>query len=93
MVLAVLISAAFFMAGIGAYYLVKGRALPFARRSVSIAVLAGGLGVGYRPVGTHEGHSPSGEMHPGVALIAEPHDFQVASDKVLCDAERPVCTT
>jgi cytochrome d ubiquinol oxidase subunit I len=40
MVLAVLISASFFVAGIGAYYLVKGRAKPFARRTVSI-----GLGV------------------------------------------------
>jgi cytochrome bd ubiquinol oxidase subunit I len=40
MVVAVLISAAFVVAGIGAYYLVKGRALPFARRTVSI-----GLGV------------------------------------------------
>ncbi|TCC16864.1 cytochrome ubiquinol oxidase subunit I [Kribbella speibonae] len=38
MVLAVLISAAFFVAGIGAYYLVKGRALAFARRSVSLAL-------------------------------------------------------
>jgi len=38
MVAAVLISACFFVAGIGAYYLVKGRALPFARRSVSIAL-------------------------------------------------------
>jgi cytochrome bd ubiquinol oxidase subunit I len=38
MVVAVLISASFFVAGIGAYYLVKGRALPFARRSVSIAL-------------------------------------------------------
>jgi cytochrome bd ubiquinol oxidase subunit I len=38
MVVAVLISASFFIAGIGAYYLVKGRALPFARRSVSIAL-------------------------------------------------------
>jgi len=37
---AVLIAAAFLIVGIGAYYLVKGRALPFARRSVSI-----GLGV------------------------------------------------
>jgi len=37
---AVLISAAFFVAGIGAWYLVKGSALPFARRSVSI-----GLGI------------------------------------------------
>jgi cytochrome d ubiquinol oxidase subunit I len=40
MVLAVLISASFFVAGIGAHYLVKGRAKPFARRTVSI-----GLGV------------------------------------------------
>ena len=40
MLAAVLISAAFFVAGLGAWYLVKGRALPFARRSVSI-----GLGV------------------------------------------------
>ncbi len=38
MVAAVLISASFFVAGIGAYYLVKGRTLPFARRSVSIAL-------------------------------------------------------
>jgi cytochrome bd ubiquinol oxidase subunit I len=36
----VLISASFFTAGIGAYYLVKSRALPLARRSVSV-----GLGV------------------------------------------------
>jgi cytochrome bd ubiquinol oxidase subunit I len=40
MVIAVLISAAFFVAGIGAWYLVKGRARAFARHSVSI-----GLGV------------------------------------------------
>lgn len=40
MVLAVLISASLFVAGIGAWYLTKGRALAFARRSVSI-----GLGV------------------------------------------------
>ena len=40
MVGAVLVSAGFFVAGLGAYYLVKGRALPFARRSVSV-----GLGV------------------------------------------------
>jgi cytochrome bd ubiquinol oxidase subunit I len=38
MVIAVVVSASFFVAGIGAYYLVKGRALPFARRSVSIAL-------------------------------------------------------
>jgi cytochrome d ubiquinol oxidase subunit I len=40
MLAAVLVSASFFVAGIGAWYLVKGRALPFARRSVSI-----GLGI------------------------------------------------
>jgi cytochrome d ubiquinol oxidase subunit I len=40
MLAAVLISAAFFITGIGAHYLVKGRALPFARRTVSI-----GLGI------------------------------------------------
>jgi cytochrome d ubiquinol oxidase subunit I len=40
MVIAVFVSAAFLVAAIGAYYLVKQRALPFARRSVSI-----GLGV------------------------------------------------
>jgi len=40
MLAAVLISAGFFVAGIGAWYLVKGRARPFARRSVSI-----GLGI------------------------------------------------
>ncbi|MDH6436258.1 cytochrome d ubiquinol oxidase subunit I [Streptomyces sp. SAI-144] len=38
MLAAVMISASFFVAGIGAYYLVKGRALAFARRSVSIAL-------------------------------------------------------
>ena len=37
---AVMISAGFFTAGVGAWYLVNGRALPFARRSVSI-----GLGI------------------------------------------------
>lgn len=35
---AVMISASFFVAGIGAWYLVKGRALPFARQSVSIGL-------------------------------------------------------
>ena len=40
MLTAVFIASAFFVAGIGAWYLVKGRVLPFARRSVSI-----GLGI------------------------------------------------
>src|SRR5260370_36081546 len=35
---AVLISASLFRAGIGAWYLVKGRALPFGRYSVSIGL-------------------------------------------------------
>lgn len=38
MVLAVLVSASFFIAGIGAYYLVKGRAKSFARCTVSIGL-------------------------------------------------------
>ena len=38
MLVGVLVSASFFVAGIGAYYLVKGRALRFARRSVSVAL-------------------------------------------------------
>jgi cytochrome d ubiquinol oxidase subunit I len=38
MLVAVLISASFFVAGIGAYYLVKGREVRFARRSVSVAL-------------------------------------------------------
>jgi cytochrome d ubiquinol oxidase subunit I len=38
MVVAVLISSSFLVAGLGAWYLVNGRALPFARCSVSIAL-------------------------------------------------------
>ena len=38
MVAAVLISASFFIAGIGAYYLVKNRSSGFAKRSLSIAL-------------------------------------------------------
>jgi len=38
MLVAVLISSAFFVTGIGAWYLVKGRQLPFARRTVSIGL-------------------------------------------------------
>jgi cytochrome d ubiquinol oxidase subunit I len=38
MVLAVLISAGWLIAGIGAYYLLKGRAVPFARRTLSLAL-------------------------------------------------------
>ena len=38
MLVAVLISASFFVAGIGAYYLIKGKEVRFARRSVSVAL-------------------------------------------------------
>ncbi len=61
MVLAVLISAAFFVAGIGAYYLVKGRALPFARRSVSIALGVAALLV---PVQIFVGDHTAGAVLP-----------------------------
>ncbi|HEX4430831.1 MAG TPA: cytochrome ubiquinol oxidase subunit I [Frankiaceae bacterium] len=40
MALAVLISASWFIAGIGAYYLLKHRALQFARKTMSIGLLA-----------------------------------------------------
>ncbi len=40
---AVFISASFFVAGIGAYYLVKRRAMAFARRSVSLALGVGAI--------------------------------------------------
>ncbi|MFG1815452.1 cytochrome ubiquinol oxidase subunit I [Kribbella sp. NPDC049174] len=61
MVLAVLISAAFFVAGIGAYYLVKGRALPFARRSVSIAL---GIAAMLVPVQIFVGDHTAGAVLP-----------------------------
>jgi cytochrome d ubiquinol oxidase subunit I len=61
MVLAVLISAAFFVAGIGAYYLVKQRALPFARRSVSIAL---GVAAMLVPVQIFVGDHTAGAVLP-----------------------------
>jgi cytochrome d ubiquinol oxidase subunit I len=61
MVLAVFISAAFFVAAIGAYYLVKQRALPFARRCVSI-----GLGVAaiLVPIQVYVGDTVAGVVLP-----------------------------
>jgi cytochrome d ubiquinol oxidase subunit I len=61
MLLAVLISASFFVAGIGAHYLVMGRALSFARRSVSI-----GLGVAalLMPVQIFVGDHTAGAVLP-----------------------------
>ncbi|MFI7067200.1 cytochrome ubiquinol oxidase subunit I [Kribbella sp. NPDC050124] len=61
MVLAVLISAAFFVAGIGAYYLVKGRASAFARRSVSIAL---GVATLLVPVQVFVGDHTAGAVLP-----------------------------
>jgi cytochrome d ubiquinol oxidase subunit I len=43
MVLAVLVSSAWFVAAIGAYYLLKGRFLPFAKKTMSIGLLAAAL--------------------------------------------------
>jgi cytochrome d ubiquinol oxidase subunit I len=43
MVLAVLISSAWFVAAIGAYYLLRRRALPFARKTMSIGLAAAAL--------------------------------------------------
>jgi len=43
MVLAVLVSSSWFVAAIGAYYLLRHRALPFARKTLSIALAAAAL--------------------------------------------------
>jgi len=43
MVLAVLVSSAWFVAAIGAYYLLRRRALPFARKTMSIGLAAAAL--------------------------------------------------
>jgi cytochrome d ubiquinol oxidase subunit I len=68
MVVAVLISASFFVAGIGAYYIVKGRALPFARRSVSIAL---GVAAMLLPVQLFLGDSVANHELPLQASKAE----------------------
>jgi cytochrome d ubiquinol oxidase subunit I len=61
MVLAVLISASFFVAGIGAYYLVKGREPQVARRSVSIAL---GVAAILLPVQIFVGDHTAGAVLP-----------------------------
>jgi cytochrome d ubiquinol oxidase subunit I len=68
MVVAVLISASFFVAGIGAYYLVKGRALPFARRTVSIAL---GVAAMLLPVQVFLGDGVANHEFPYQASKAE----------------------
>ncbi|MER5185325.1 cytochrome ubiquinol oxidase subunit I [Streptomyces sp. NPDC002896] len=61
MVVAVLISAGFFVAGISAYYLVKGRAKGFARRSMSIAL---GIAALLMPVQLYLGDNVAGHELP-----------------------------
>ncbi|WP_433475030.1 cytochrome ubiquinol oxidase subunit I [Spirillospora sp. CA-142024] len=61
MVAAVLISAAFFVAGISAWYLVKGRAQAFARRSMSIAL---GVAALLMPVQLYLGDNVAGHELP-----------------------------
>jgi len=68
MLVAVLISASFFVVGIGAYYLVKGRALPFARRSVSIAL---GVAAILLPVQVYVGDQVAGHVFPSQLSKAE----------------------
>jgi cytochrome d ubiquinol oxidase subunit I len=68
MLMAVLVSSGFFVAGVGAYYLIKGRALPFARRTVSI-----GLGVAaiLLPVQVFVGDQVAAHLFPAQPSKAE----------------------
>ncbi|MCF4121942.1 cytochrome ubiquinol oxidase subunit I [Antribacter sp. KLBMP9083] len=59
MVVAVLISASFFVAGISAWYLRRGRALEFARRSLSVAL---GIAAVLMPLQLFLGDSVSGAV-------------------------------
>jgi cytochrome d ubiquinol oxidase subunit I len=61
MLMAVLISSGFFVAGIGAYYLIKGRALPFARRTVSIGL---GLAAILLPIQVFVGDQVAAHVFP-----------------------------
>jgi cytochrome d ubiquinol oxidase subunit I len=61
MLAAVLISASFFVAGISAWYLVKGRAKGFARRSMSIAL---GIAALLMPVQLYLGDNVAGHQLP-----------------------------
>ena len=49
MVLAVLVAAAWFIAAIGAYYLLRRRALPLARKTMSMALVAAAILLPIRP--------------------------------------------
>jgi cytochrome d ubiquinol oxidase subunit I len=59
MVLAVLVSSSFFVAAIGAYYLLRGRFVPFAKKTMSIGLLGAALLV---PVQMFLGDSMAGYM-------------------------------
>jgi cytochrome d ubiquinol oxidase subunit I len=61
MLLAVLISACFFVAGISAWYLVKGRSLAFARRSLSLSL---GVAAVLMPVQLAVGDNVAGHELP-----------------------------
>jgi cytochrome d ubiquinol oxidase subunit I len=56
---ALVVSASFLVAGIGAYYLVKGSALPFARRSVSIGL---GIAAIFLPLQLYLGDAVAGRI-------------------------------
>ena len=72
MVLAVLVSSAWFIAAIGAYYLLRRRALPFARKTLSIALAAAAL---LLPIQLFVGDSMATYMtavyQPGKLIAAE----------------------
>lgn len=80
MALAVLISASFFVAGIGAHYLVKGRAKPFARRTVSIGL---GIAAILMPVQIFLGDHTAGAVLPRQLSKLEALEFQVPAGGTL----------
>jgi cytochrome d ubiquinol oxidase subunit I len=72
MVLAVLISSSWFIAAIGAYYLLRHRAMPFARKTMSIGLAAAAL---LLPIQLYVGDSTASYMtsvyQPAKVLAAE----------------------
>jgi cytochrome d ubiquinol oxidase subunit I len=75
MVLAVLVSSSWFIAAIGAYYLLRHRALPFARKTLSISLVAAAV---LLPVQLYVGDSTATymtELHQPDKLIAAEGNF------------------
>ena len=72
MVLAVLVSSSWFVAAIGAYYLLRHRALPFARKTLSIALAAAAL---LLPIQLYVGDGMATNItlvyHPAKVIAAE----------------------